>query len=221
MDEFTGSLRRDAPPPAPPRWRGTQSLGLVHQLNERCIDALCDVAVRSAPDIKAAAFVENLELWAGLRAEARQAMARLPCLVVDANFREEAWWHAAASQTITTAARGENGNELPRELAEQLMQETTMFAWQTARWDRTVARLSFGMTSGVVVIVAALTPQQIRVIATTQSDGIRVRWANDVPFWRELLIAADANETRKLAELHLLAKLRLCGEIAQLRPTHP
>lgn len=219
MDEFSGSLPRDAPPPAPPRWRGTQSLELVYQLNERSIDALCDVAIRNSPEVRLEVIAANRELWARLDADGRQAIARLPFLVLDAHFREEAWWRRAAEQMTRAVPQGGEGNDLPHELAEQLMHETTMFAWQTARWDKTVAQLSLGMTSGVVAIVATLTPQQIRVIATTQSEGIRVRWDDDVQFWRELLKAANAKEARKLAELHLLAKLRLCGGIAQLRST--
>jgi hypothetical protein len=217
MDEFSGSLTRDAPPPSPPQWRGTQSLELVYQLNERCIDALCEIAIRNSPEVKLEVVVSNRELWARLDADGRRAFARVPFLIVDAHFREEAWWRRVAEEMTRTVSHDGECNDLPRELAEQLMHETTMFAWQTARWDRTVARLSLGMTSGVVAIVAALTPQQIRIIATTQSGGIRVRWDDDVQFWRELLIAANAKETRKLAELHLIAKLRLCGDIAQLR----
>lgn len=219
MDEFSGSLTRDAPSPSPPQWRGTQSLELVYQLNERFIDALCDVAIRNSPEIKLEVVVANRDLWVRLDTNGRRAIARLPFLVLDAHFGEEAWWRRAAGQMTRPVPQGGECNHLPHELAEQLMHETTMFAWQTARWDRTVAQLSLGMTSGVVAIVAALTPQQIRIIATTQSEAIRVRWDDDVQFWRELLTAANAKETRKLAELHLLAKLRLCGGIAQPRST--
>jgi hypothetical protein len=46
---------------------------------------------------------------------------------------------------------------------------------------------------------------------------IEVRWANDPPFWRDLLLAAEAGSDEKLAELRLHAKLLLCGELAELR----
>ena len=97
------------------------------------------------------------------------------------------------------------------------MQEIAMFAWQTARWDRTVAQLSLGMTASVVEVIAALTPKQVREISDRESQVIEVRWSNDPPLWRDLLLAAVAGNDEKMAELRLHAKLLLCGELAHLR----
>lgn len=97
------------------------------------------------------------------------------------------------------------------------MHETIMFAWQTARWDRTAAQISLGTSPSVTDVIAALTPQQIRVIATREAQAVRVRWANDSQFWRDLLVAANAADQKGLAALHLHAKLSVCSEPAQLR----
>lgn len=72
------------------------------------------------------------------------------------------------------------------------------------------------MSPSVTDVIGALTPQQIRAIATRESQAIRVRWANDPQFWRDLLIAAEAGDQKGLAALHLHAKLSLCSELAQL-----
>lgn len=97
------------------------------------------------------------------------------------------------------------------------MHETAMFAWQTARWDRTAAQMFLGMSSSVTDVIAALTPQQIRIIAAREPRAIRVRWADDPPLWRDLLAAASTGDQKRLATLHLHAKLLLASELAQLR----
>jgi hypothetical protein len=98
------------------------------------------------------------------------------------------------------------------------MHEVIMFAWQTARWDRTVAQLSLGMTPSVADTVAALTPQKVREIAARESQAVEIRWANNPVFWRDVLVAASEGSDERLAELHLHAKLLLCGELAKLEP---
>lgn len=81
------------------------------------------------------------------------------------------------------------------------------------RWDRTVAQMALGMSPSVAEVIAALTPQQIREVAARESQGIRVRWADDPRFWRDLLMSAKAGDGEKLAELHLHAKLLLSSEL--------
>ena len=91
------------------------------------------------------------------------------------------------------------------------MLEALMFAWQTARQDRTVALMAFAMSSSVAEIIAGLTPRQIRTIATRESQTVQVRWASDLNFWQDLLMAAKEGDEKHLAALHLHAKLMLCG----------
>lgn len=204
------------PAPLPPRWKGIQSLNLVHQINERCIGLLCDVAVADARPTALPIIAQNRDLWVHLGLEARQKTARIPFVIVDAQFKNEEWWRRAAESDARESEAEESLNGLPREASEHLMHELTIFAWQTARWDRTVAQMSLGMSPPVVELIAALTPQQVRAIATRDSQGMRVRWADDPRFWRDLLVAAKAGNDEKLAEIHLHAKLLLCSELAQL-----
>jgi hypothetical protein len=218
MDESSGGATRDPATPAPPRWRGIQSLDLVYQLNERCFELLHDVASNDDLDIELPIISENRELWVRLSIEARRAASQMPFMVVDVRFKDETWWRRIADGKRRDVEAQEAFNKLPGEVCEQLMHETIMFAWQTARWDRTVARLALAMSPPVVDVIAGLTPQQVRVIATHESNAIGVRWEDDLEFWRDMLIAANAGNVRRLAELHLHAKLLLCAELAQLRP---
>lgn len=220
MGEFSnGATRVPAPPspPSPPRWKGIQSLDLVYQLNERCLETLCEVAAPDARPTNLPIVTENRELWVHLEPGARQKAARVPFVIVDAHFKEQAWWRKITADGPHEAESEEPTSGLPREASEHLMHETTIFAWQTARWDKTVAQMSLGMSLSVADVIAALTPQQIRAIAARERQGVQVRWADDPRFWRDLLSAAKAGDDQKLAELHLHAKLLMTSELAQLR----
>ena len=216
MSESNHGVTPDPAPPVPPRWKGIQSLDLVHQLNERCIELLCDVAAADSRHTALPIITENREIWVRLEPEARHRAARMPFVIVDAKFSDDAWWRRVAESLANGAGAEAPSNGLPRESSEQLMNEMTMFAWQTARWDQTVAQLSLGMTPSVAKVIAALTPKQVREISARESQVIEVRWANDPPFWRDLLLAAMAGSDERLAELRLHAKLLLCGELSQL-----
>lgn len=193
-----------------PRWIRSQSLDLVHQLNEHCLELLADVAVANAgsefPLVSA-----DRDLWARLGPEARRRAALLPFVILDLHFADETWWQRAIDAPASTLHEPESKNWLPPELSERLVQETLMFAWQMARSDRTAAQVSFAMRSTVAAMIGQLTPGQVRTIASRASGDIHVRWEQDGRFWREILLAAEAGNDEAIAELHLHAKLQLLG----------
>lgn len=207
---------RDPAAPSPPRWKGAQSLELVHQLNERCIELLCDVAAAQPGGLSLACVADNRELWLQLDPRARRRGARLPFVIVDAHFMDEEWWRCISGSQLRVADRiTETSNGLPRQASENLMHETIMFAWQSTRWDKTVAMLSFGMLRSVAETIASLTPQRVREIATCESSAVQVRWGGDSNFWRHLLLAAQADDLERLTELHMHAKLLLCNQLIE------
>jgi hypothetical protein len=196
-----------------PRWKRSQSLDLVHQLNEHCLELLAGVAAADAgselPLVSA-----NRDLLAQLRPDARKRAALLPFVIVDLHFADEAWWQRAIGAPASTLHDPDSTNWLPSELSERLVQETLMFAWQMARSDRTAARVSFGMSPAVAVIIGELMPGQVRDIASRKGASLRMRWQDDSRFWRELLLAVGAQDNEAIAELHLHAKLQLLGPLA-------
>lgn len=213
MEESAGRGPRQ---PAPPRWKGIRSLDLVYQLNERCIDLLYNLASDGAHGTTLPLITEHRELWTRMEPAARRAAARMPFVVTDARFRDEMWWRQMMEVRVDDAEPDARSNGLPREASEHLMHETTMLAWQTARWDHTVAQMSLVMSSSVVAIISALTPQQIRTIAARECHAIQVRWVDDVQFWLDLLMAAVSGDEDRLGDLRLHAKLLLCGELTDL-----
>jgi hypothetical protein len=195
-----------------PRWKRSQSLDLVYQLNEHCLELLADVAAANAgselPLVSA-----NRDLWAQLGPDARRRAALLPFVILDLRFADETWWKRAIGAPASTLHEPDSTSGLPSELSERLVQEILMFAWQMARSDRTAAQVSFGMRPAVAVIIGELMPGQVRDIASRASGDIHVRWEQNGRFWRELLFAAESGNEETIAELHLHAKLQLLGPL--------
>lgn len=195
-----------------PRWKRSQSLELVHRLNEQCLELLSSVTVAEA-DADCPWLFANRELWARLGHEARMRAARLPFVILDLHFADEAWWRRVIDTPKSAVREPDITNGLPSKLSERLVQETLMCAWQMARSDSMAAQMSFAMLPHVAETIAALMPGEVRDIAFQWQGEIRVRWANNCYFWRDLLEAAESEDRAKLAELHLHAKLLALGPL--------
>jgi hypothetical protein len=198
-------------PPSPPRWKGRDSLELVYQLNERALKLLSDAVTNNTADWPVS--LQHRELWLTLAADVAQRAARFPFVILDVHFTDQAWWHSALTNPEGIGHGGSENTCWPREVSEQLMSETLVFAWHTAKWDRRVARLTFGMLPGVVEVVSALTPQQLAVIPARVSGALRLRWQGEPDFWRRLLAAARDVDEDALADIHLHGMLLLSGAL--------
>lgn len=195
-------------PPSPPRWKGRDSLDLVHQLNERCLKLLSETAATPGagnwPPV-----THDPALWSKLDAEGIERAARFPFVILDVHFTNERWWREVIEGADVPAAP----HDWPADVAGELMQETVIFAWHTAKWDRRVARLSLGMLPAVAESIAALTPRQLATISGQHSGALRMRWHDQPDFWTRLLVAARDGDEEALSEVHLHAKLLLSGEL--------
>ncbi len=210
MDDSNG---RGARPTAPPPWKGTASLEPVRRLNERCLELLQYAASQDGADAPRV-LTECREMWVGLDAAARQRLATLPFVIMDVEFKNEAWWRVARDGGEARSSPTEPGYGLPRDVHVILVHELILFAWQVAGTDRTVAQLLFGMSASVAQIVAALNSQQVRAITTQADARLQLRWADDWVLWRDMLTAAAARDEGKLAEIQLQTKVRFCSELA-------
>jgi hypothetical protein len=195
-------------PPSPPLWKGRDSLDLAYQLNERCLKLLREVA-GTTEGVDWPLIAHDATLWSTLDAQTIERAARFPFVILDVHFTDVKWWREVI-----------NGNDVPAgpqtwpaRVSEQLMSEALVFAWHTAKWDRRVARLSLGVLPAVAELIAALTPQQLATTSGKHSSALRLRWHDHPDFWTRLLIAARDGDEAALAEIHLHAKLLLCGEL--------
>jgi hypothetical protein len=148
-------------------------------------------------------------LWSTLDAQTIERAARFPFVILDVHFTDVTWWREVLNGSGVPAAH----HTWPASMSEQLMSETLVFAWHTVKWDRRVARLSLGVLPAVAEFIAALTPHELATISGKHSSELRLRWDNSPDFWSSLLTAARDGDEELLAEIHLHAKLLLCGEL--------
>jgi hypothetical protein len=195
-------------PPSPPRWKGRDSLDLAYQLNQRSFKLVSDMAARPGGG-DWPLMPHDRALWSKLDAETIRRAAHFPFVILDVYFTNERWWHEAI-ESVDGSATPHNW---PAQVAGELIQETLIFAWHTAKWDRCVARLSLGMLPAVAELIAALTPQQLAATSARHSGALRLRWQDDPDFWTQLLIAAESGNAHNLEDIHLHAQLLLSGEL--------
>jgi hypothetical protein len=208
MSKAKENDRQRYQPPTPPRWRGRDSVDLADHLNVRCLKLLRDVA--GAPDgLDWPLVAYDPKLWSTLDAQTIERAARFPFVILDVHFTDVTWWREVLNGSGVPAAH----HTWPASMSEQLMSETLVFAWHTVKWDRRVARLSLGVLPAVAEFIAALTPHELATISGKHSSELRLRWDNSPDFWSSLLTAARDGDEELLAEIHLHAKLLLCGEL--------
>src|SRR5688500_14656694 len=106
-----------------PRWKRSQSLDLVHQLNEHCLELLAGVAVANA-GTELPLLSANRDLWGQLGLDARRRAALQPFAILDLRFADETWWQRAIGAPASTPHEPDSANWLPSELSERLVQET-------------------------------------------------------------------------------------------------
>lgn len=198
-------------PLTPHRWKGARSIGLAQQLNEQFIELCCELSLDVASGSPFPLVAAHRDLWSRLDPISRKRLSLFPFVIVDLRFGDVAWWHMAARNS--GHSRGHFAGTVPEARWAWLALETLMFGWQVAREDRAVASMLFAMPQPVVDCIAALTMQQVRMLAVESARCVRLRWDNDSRFWRELLIAAREPDEATLEGLRREAKLHFCGEL--------
>lgn len=199
-------------PPLPPRWKGSDSLTLVHEFNERCLAALTGFAKGLGPcDIPV--IGQCRALWSQLDALSIQRAAQLPFVILNVRFTDGPWWRTVTDPVLHSRIAPVTVGAWPGDLAEPLLQELLIFAWHTVKWDARVARLLLGMSPQAAETLAGLSPQRLTELGQEAAGELRLRRQNDLEFWGSLLTAALKNSRQALSDVHLHAKLLLCGEL--------
>jgi hypothetical protein len=203
--------------PAPPAWKGRDSLELVYHLNGRYLKLLSQAAA-TPEGCDWPAVEDHRELWSALAGDALQRASRFPFVILDVHFSDEKWWKTVVSGGSTALEGTSPDRQWPwRErlggVPVDLMQEMLIFAWHTVKWDQRIARLALGMAPAVAGSIGALTPGQLAIISDNYRGALYLRWHNQSDFWSRLLIAARDNDEDILAEIHLHAKLLMAGEL--------
>jgi hypothetical protein len=200
---------------ASPRWIGASSIPLAYQLNEQCLELVCDLAKNPSAEELPLFILENRDLWRLLEPEARKRLAEFPFVILDLHFRDaELWRLASVGHPMPLADNSKNARYsiLLSKPLEDLALETLLFARQVARENASVAKVIFAMTASVVRLIALFTVSQIRATAIGNAHQLRVRWDGDPEFWSKLLAACRSGDQQDLEAIRRHAKLRFSGE---------
>jgi hypothetical protein len=206
VDEFKSEEGAESSATSP-RWTGAPSIALAEQLNEQCIELVCELATPSSTQGLPPFVSQNRDLWRLLEPDARKRVAAFPFVIVDLHFKDAESWQRASEGSLMSSTDATLYTGVPPRLFEDLALETLLFARQSAREDVNVAKAMFAMTSAVASLVGSLSLSQIRAIASANTSELKVRWDDDPAFWRDLLIACRASDAPALAAIRRHAKL--------------
>ena len=187
------------------KWTGAEIPKLVHELNESCLAALQKLAQGDIKRTPAGGIFEcvNLQrqLWLELGELALRRAAGAPCLLVDVHFQSEEWWRWAASHRAKPF-KGMASATFPPKAARELMTETLVLAWHTARSDRPTATLLLGIAPAVAGWIASLGSRDVRRIAAEHCRELRPRFEGNLKFWQDLLLAACSGDAESLSHTY-------------------
>ncbi|MBS0367388.1 MAG: hypothetical protein JSR67_16360 [Proteobacteria bacterium] len=190
--------------------RGTTQESLA-DINELCLSLMAAQAgVRSGAAGALGRVVA--ELWPAMDAAARQRAASCPYLLIDAGFADPGRWRTAAGWQVRDAARGADGGFFIGAPAVTLARLVFTFGWHLSRTDTAAARLLLGMAPQSATAIGRCTLRQIEVLAEAHPHWLRPRWSGQSAAWRELLLAATADEASALQRARLRGLALLAGE---------
>ena len=194
-------------------WRGVQALRPVHDLNERCLELLTQLARSEAQRLGPPIVSQYQTLWRGLNGSARKRAADMPFLLMDVHFHDADWWRAAQRSQPHRRPKSPQDVAFTGKVAAELMREAVMLAWNTVSLDRGAASILLGMTPAVSDIIAEFGPQDVERIATRYSQYLRPRWQDFPAFWVKLLTAARDADEDALHECRLHGVQLMGGEL--------
>jgi hypothetical protein len=199
-----------------------EALRSLAELNEQCLELLCEQALLGSPQPGPALLAELRTLWCALDVHALRRAALCPYLLLDAGFTRAARWGAARERLVQDRERLPVARAFfsaPRTIP--VTRQVLTFAWHLARSDAAAARLLLGMSGQCAQLIAACTVRHIYQLAESEAHWLEPRWPDRLSVWRELLSAALAGEpaTLERARLHGLQLLAAQARAAEADPS--
>lgn len=185
----------------------------LHEVNERCLELIALVAKLDPEDAPFALVGPLRSLLRGTRPNLRRRAARQPFALVDMEFRDADWWQAVKSRP-SRAWKDRPWRALaPKRAATQLAQTTLILAWHMTRADAEATCIVFGMSREVAQLIGSLRLSELDTIAQHQFRHVRPRWEERAELWRELLVAAQSDDSAAMRSIAIRALQFLAGEV--------
>ncbi|HTW39105.1 MAG TPA: hypothetical protein VMD49_11100 [Steroidobacteraceae bacterium] len=201
-------------------WLRAESLAALAEVNEQCLELLCEQASAGGARQRSVLAGELEPLFRGLDAAARRRAASCPFLLLDAGF-------SAGARRIWPAARCVRDRDWAGEPAPFFTVARTVpvtrlvlaYAWHLVRSEGAAARLFLGMSPACAGRLAVCTLRQVIQLAESDPGLLNPRWPHRRGVWRDLLAAAAAGdecgiEQFRMRGLALLAADARAGELA-------
>jgi hypothetical protein len=185
----------------------------LHEVNERCLELITLIAKLDPHEAPFTLITPLRSLLRGTKPVVRRRAARQPFALIDMEFRDRDWWHAVKSKPARAWKERSWRGSSPKRPAVQLAHTTLMLAWHMTRADPAAAAIVFGMQRDVVRTIATLPLSDIDVIAERHFRHLRPRWEDRPDLWRELLVAAHADDEAAMRDFAVRALQLLAGDI--------
>jgi hypothetical protein len=192
-------------------WLRPESLDGLAELNEQCLELLCEQAGSGGVRPRPGLLAQLGPLWRALDAPARRRGARCPFLLLDAGFthaQQRAWPGERAVRDRDWAPH--TGPYFTVARTVPVTRLVLAYAWHLVRSEAAAARLFLGMSQACGSRLAACTLRQVIQVAENDPGLLSPRWPDRLGVWRELLVAATggdglAMEQFRMRGLQLLA----------------
>jgi len=200
----------DQPLWSPHAWLGPETLESLAEVNEQCLELLCEQAAAVARRASVALvgpggappaplLTELRALWIELDSAARRRAARCPYQLLDAGFTAPLRWVPSAAREVRDQACAEPVAAfftVPR--AGAVMRLVTTYAWHLASSQSAAARVLLGMSAACARHIGMATLGHVSRIAEGHAQWLQPRWADRVTVWRDLLLTAASGEQEAL-----------------------
>lgn len=124
---------------------------------------------------------------------------------MDMQFDQPSWWRRVLREPERDFRNYPGSGSFPRQSGIGLARATMTLAWHSVQADRTVAGVVLGMDPDVAQLISGMPLTSIDRFAARHFRRIRPRWADRMPFWRELLVVSEAEAYQANRELNLQA----------------
>lgn len=182
------------------------------EINAECLGLLAARAAQGVDRHAPPLLADLRQEWADLSNQAVRRLAKAPFSLFDIGFaRAPRWLETRARGVSDQSQRAENAFFAP-DAARAITRRMLVYAWHLARSRPRAACLVFGTSIPAVEALAACSLSVLEAAAEINADALRPRWAQRVPFWRELLAAASAGADTRLHELLVGGIPRLAAE---------
>jgi hypothetical protein len=151
-------------------------------------------------------------LFARLPEAARRLIAAAPYTLYALGFEDLRFWQAACEATAAPVETRYAVNTTAW-LQGSFCEIALMQAWQISAVNRLAARMLYGMSEPVAVLLAATPLWQIKQIAGNYPGLLVPRWPGNAGFWPDLLRFSQLADRAQFATAQLLGTQLIAAEL--------